>query len=220
VEYITGRTEFRGLRLGIGPGMFIPRGTSEFLATQAIRRLARRKEPVHADLATGIGPIPLSTAKAVPHASVWGLDISTRALRQARKNARELGLSNVTFRRSDMFDGLPKRLRGSVDVVTIHPPYVPRGEVADLPDEIREFEPSHTLTDGSKDGLMLARHAIEESPRWLRAGGWLLIEIVPTETRKLMPLLRNAGFDRVRSTRGPLRHTRVITGRFSRAPSG
>ncbi len=214
VSHIVGYVEFRDMRLGVRPGMFIPRGTSEFLAAQAIRRLHGRHEPVHVDLATGVGPIALSTARAVSQASVWGLDVCSRSLGQARRNAAALGLENITFRKSDMFAGLPARLHGGVDVVTIHPPYVPRSEVADLPEEIRGFEPSHTLTDGSRDGLLLVRRAIDESPRWLRPGGWLLMEIVPTETRGILPLFRRAGFRQVRSTHGALRYTRVLVGRL------
>ncbi|RJQ46362.1 MAG: HemK family protein methyltransferase [Gaiellales bacterium] len=213
LAYIVGRVEFRDLKLGIRKGMFIPRLTSEFLAAQAVRRLHGRELPVHVDLATGIGPVAISTARAVPTAEVWGLDISHRAISQARANARELGLANASFRVSDLYAQLPRRFRGNVDIVTMHPPYVPRGEVRDLPEEIRNYEPGHTLTDGSRDGLGLLGRAIRESGEWVRPGGWMLVEIVPSETRKVMPLLKAAGYRQVRSTCGPLRHTRVITAR-------
>ncbi|MCL4474239.1 MAG: peptide chain release factor N(5)-glutamine methyltransferase [Actinobacteria bacterium] len=213
IAYIVGEVEFRDLQLGIKPGMFIPRYTSEFLAHQAIRRLHGRKRPVHVDLATGIGPVALSSAQAVPAAQVWGLDISQKALNQATANAASLGLRNVRFKRSDLFSALSPGLRGKADVVTIHPPYVPRKEVADLPDEIKKFEPGHTLSDGSHDGLGLVRRVVAEGRDWIRPGGWLLIEIVPSEFRTIRPLLRDAGYRDIRSTHGQLRHTRVITGR-------
>jgi methylase of polypeptide subunit release factors len=59
---------------------------------------------------TGTGPIALAVAKRCPDAEVWGTDISEVALGQARANARRLGIANVTFRRRDMYDGLPRRL--------------------------------------------------------------------------------------------------------------
>lgn len=213
LAYILGWIEFRDFRLGIGEGMFIPRLTSEFLAAQAVRRLHGRYRPVHVDLATGIGPVALSAARAVPAAEVWGLDISPEAIRQARANAGTLGLANVTFKSGDLYAGLTRRLRGRVDVITMHPPYVPRGEVRDLPEEIRDFEPDHTLTDGSRDGLGLLARAVDGSREWLKPGGWMLVEIVPSETRKVKQLLGEAGYREVRSTCGPLRHTRVITAR-------
>ena len=203
IAFIVGWVDFRDFRLGIKPGMFVPRSTSEFLAAQAIRRLSRRLDPVHVDLATGIGPVAISSARAVSHARVWGLDISAKALAQARVNAAALDLSNVTFRRSDLFANLPASLRGEVDVVTIHPPYVARTEMADLPVEIKKFEPKHTLSDGSVDGLGLVRRAIADSTEWIRPGGWFLMEIVPGEFNSIRPLLRDAGFIDIRSTRGP-----------------
>lgn len=214
LEYITGRADFLDFHLDIKPGTFVPRLTSEFLAEQAIRRLRGRHDPLHVDLATGIGPVAIASALAVPHAQVWGLDISKKALAQARANARRLGATNATFLKSDLFTALPRELRASLDVVTIHPPYVARGEVGDLPAEIRNFEPRTTLTDGSPDGLGLVRRVITESCQWIKPGGWLLIEIIPAEFRSIRPLLRDAGYRDIRSTKGPLKHTRVIVGRF------
>jgi release factor glutamine methyltransferase len=213
LEHITGRADFLDFYLDIKPGTFVPRLTSEFLAEQAIRRLRRRRNPVHVDVATGIGPVAIAAALAVPHARVWGLDISKQALAQARANARRLGAANATFRCSDMFGALPRKMQGQVDVVTIHPPYVARSELVDLPVEIKKFEPKTTLTDGSPDGLGLVRRVITEGRGWICEGGWLLIEIIPSEFRSIRPLLREAGYRDIRSTRGPLKHTRVITGR-------
>jgi release factor glutamine methyltransferase len=213
MAFILGWVEFLDFRLKLKPGAFVPRLTTEFLVTQAVKRLRPRKNPVHVDVATGIGPVPIGVARKLPRADVYGLDISKKALDQAKANAQRLGVKNATFLRSDMFSALPKKIRGSVDVVTIHPPYVPRDEVADLPVEIKKFEPRHTLTDKSRDGLGLVRRVIDEGRDVLRPGGWLLIEIVAAEFRRIAPMLRQAGYTDVRSTHGELKLTRVITGR-------
>jgi len=194
-------------------GAFVPRLTSEFLAEQAIRRLRNRKSPVHVDLATGIGPVAIASARAVRKAAVFGIDISGKAVKQAQENAVKLGATNATFLKGDMFSPLPPDLKSKVDVVTIHPPYVPNGELDDLPIEIKEYEPKHTLTDNSKDGLELTRRVISEGREWLRPGGWVLIEIVAMEFKRIKPLLKAAGYTDVKSTHGDLKLTRVITGR-------
>ena len=108
--------------------MFVPRDSSEFLAEQAIRRLRRRKRPVHVDLATGAGTIALSVANEVPKAKVYGTDLSEDAVKLARRNARRLRLK-VRFAAGDVFGGLPRTIAGSVDVITVHPPYVAMDEV-------------------------------------------------------------------------------------------
>lgn len=213
LEFITGRVVFAGRELKIGAGMFIPRITSEFLASQAARRLRGRSCPLCVDVATGIGPVALATALAVPKAGVCGVDISQKAVNQARANARRLGAGNVSFHRGDLFAGLPAKLRGRIDVVTIHPPYVPSAMVAGLPAEIKKFEPRHTLTDGSADGFGLVRRVIDEGRDWIRPRGWLLIEIMPSESRRVSSLLRAGGYTGVRSTCGEYRETRVVVGR-------
>lgn len=213
IPFIKGYAEFRGLELLAEQGVFVPRDSSEFLAEQAIRRLRRRRSPVAVDLATGGGTIALAVANEVPKATVVGTDLSAEAVDLARRNAKRLGLS-ARFRRGDLFDAVPKKLRGKVDVITLHPPYVARDEMDELPDEIREWEPVHTLTDHSEDGLDLIRRAVDGSLTWLRRGGWLLMEVDPDRSRDVMPVYRAGGFRDVKSTKGgELKVTRVIVGR-------
>lgn len=211
--YITGRARFHGMWLAVGPGAFIPRESSEFMADQAIRRLARRRDPTHVDLATGVGPVALAVARAVPAARVVGVDIAPRAIAYARRSARALGLANATFRAGDLFAPLPGALRGSVDAISVHPPYVPRGQVRGLPDEVRRFEPTESLTDFSATGFGLLGRVVAESPSWLRRGGWLLVEVSPDRAREAATVLRRAGFADVRSTKDRWAITRVIVGR-------
>jgi release factor glutamine methyltransferase len=192
---ITGRIEFYGLDLEVRPGAFVPRPSSELTVARAARRLHKRRDPVVVDVCTGAGPIALALADEFPSAHVWAADIAEEGLDQGRRNARRLGLDNVRFRRGDMFGALPNRLRGTVDVITGHIPYVPVDEVGDLPDEVKEHEPLYTLTDDSDDGLTLIRGAIEAAPEWLKPGGWLLLEVSDDLTTKLRRMCRKAGLE-------------------------
>ena len=213
VQLITGQAVFRGMQIAARPGVFVPRDSTEYLAEQAIRRLRRRRRPIAVDLATGGGTVALAIANEVRGVRVFGTDISATAVRVARRNAERLRL-RATFRRGDLFGGLPGDLKGRVDVITLHPPYVAKDEVRELPEEIRRFEPAHTLTDRSLDGLGLVGRAASEGPRWLKAGGWLLIEVSPDRARAVTAMLRRNGFREVRSTmdRG-FKVTRVLVGR-------
>jgi release factor glutamine methyltransferase len=213
MAHILGWTEFSGLRLRVRPGAFVPRQSSEFTAEQALRRLRGRRSPAAVDLATGIGPIALAIGAGAPRADVHGTDISAEAIRQARSNARALRLANVSFHRGDMFDPLPRRLRGSIDVIAAHVPYVPRHELRDLPLEIRGFEPEHTLTDFTETGLTLAERAAGEGLEWLRPGGWILLEVSPDFAREVRSILVRAGYGDIRSTKGWPQVTRVLVGR-------
>ncbi|MDQ4025838.1 MAG: peptide chain release factor N(5)-glutamine methyltransferase [Actinomycetota bacterium] len=195
LPFLTGRIEFWGLDLAVRPGAFVPRPSSELTVARALRRLRRRKSPVIVDVCTGAGPIALALADELPTGEVWGADISTEGLVQGRENARRLGLDNVRFKKSDMYGSLPARLRGNVDLITGHVPYVPLDEVEDLPAEVREFEPIYTLTDESFDGLGLMRRAVEESVEWLKPGGWLLLELSHDLPAKVRRIAKKAGLE-------------------------
>jgi release factor glutamine methyltransferase len=216
VAHITGVTDFLGLDLLVEPGVFVPRDSSEWLAEQAIRRLRTRRKPVHVDLASGMGTIALAVSAEVPKAEVFGAELTKEGVKLARKNARHLGVK-AKFGVGDLFEPVPKRLRGEVDVITIHPPYVAKGELRDLPGEIVDWEPEHTLTDQSDDGLGLVRRTVNESPDWLKPNGWLLMETDPDRARDVRKVMIAGGFRDVTSTKGgavPI--TRVIAGKRPR----
>jgi release factor glutamine methyltransferase len=216
IALIKGYTEFRGLELTVKPGVFVPRDASEFLAEQAIRRLRRRRRPVHVDLATGAGTIAVAVAHDVRKATVVGTDLSDVAVRLARRNAERLRV-RARFVKGDLFSGLPRSLAGAVDVITLHPPYVPKRELKDLPEEIRDWEPAHTLTDQSLDGLSLITRTAREAPDWLSPDGWLLVEVSSDRVSDVKRVLQRAGYRDIRSTKGgPLPITRVIVARRPR----
>lgn len=212
VPYILGESEFRDLWVDARPGVFVPRDSTEFLAEQAIRRLRRRGDPVSIDLACGSGAVALAIANEVGGADVTGTDLAADAIKLGRRNARKLGL-DVDFVQGDLFGGVPARLHGVVDVITVHPPYVAEGELEHLPDEIKNFEPVHTLTDHSDDGLGFVERMADEAWDWLCKGGWVCVEIAPDRARSVASILRSEGFADVRSTKGGMGVTRVVVGR-------
>jgi release factor glutamine methyltransferase len=214
VAYLIGTTTFGDLELEVRPGAFIPRQSSEFMAVQAVRRLRGRRSPIHVDLGTGIGPVALVVGASLPRAKVFGVDVSATPVALARRNAARLRLRNVTFFKGDLFEPLPGRLASRVDLITIHPPYVPRREMRILPEEIARFEPRESLTDDSPKGDRILRRVAAEAPDWLRPRGWLLVEVSPDRAREVSTILRRSGFRDVRSTKGPVPVSRVVVGRI------
>ena len=67
---------------------------------------------------------------------------------------------------------------------------------SDLPEEIREWEPEHTLTDRSHDGLGLITRTAREAPAWLSPDGWLLLEVSPDRVLDVKRVLRARGVPR------------------------
>ncbi|MEA2451358.1 MAG: release factor glutamine methyltransferase [Actinomycetota bacterium] len=193
--FIRGKIEFFGLELKVRPGAFVPRPSSELTVERAVKKLKGRKHPIVVDVATGAGPIALAIADEVPSADVWGTDIQEEGLKMGRENARGLGIKNVTLKRGDMYGALPDRLKGKVDVITGHVPYVPLGELDDLPSEVKDHEPVFTLTDHSDDGLSLIKHAIDGSVDLLKPGGWLLLEMSDDTAPLIKKSVKRAGLE-------------------------
>jgi release factor glutamine methyltransferase len=214
IVLIRGHMEFAGLKLVVRPGVFTPRSSSELLAAEALRRLRPRRRPVAVDVACGAGAVALAVASKLPRARVVGLDISAEAVALGRHNARLLGLRNVTFAAGDLLAPLRARDQGGVDVFTIHPPYVARRLVKTLSREIRDYEPAHSLTDRSIDGLGLVRRLAREGQDWLRPGGWVLVEVSSDLVRGVRGVMLAAGYVEVKSHRDSVGATRVVAARF------
>jgi len=194
MPFIRGYIDFYGLEIRVKPGAFVPRPSSELTVEQALKRLGGRRAPVVVDVCAGVGPMGMVVAHEKPGADVWALDISEEGCAQGRNNARRLGVKNITFGVGDMYDPLPTRYHGDVDMILGHVPYVPAHEVEELPDEVRVYEPVHTLTDQSHDGLFLMRRAVDEGFHLLKPGGWMLLEVSHDMVTNAKRLYRKAGF--------------------------
>jgi release factor glutamine methyltransferase len=215
IVLIRGHMDFAGLKLVVRPGVFTPRSSSELLAAEALRRLRPRPRPVAVDVACGAGAVALAVASKLPRARVIGLDISREAAALGRHNARRLGLRNITFAAGDLLAPMRERDRGAVDVFTIHPPYVARALVKTLSREIRDYEPAHSLTDRSVDGLGLTRRLADEGRAWLRPGGWVLVEVSSDLVRGVRGVMLATGYVEVKSHRDRVGATRVVAARFA-----
>ncbi len=216
VALVVGHIVFDGLDMTTRHGVFVPRLSSELTAREAARRLRARPGKIGVDVATGSGPLALAMASRVPEAEVYGLDISAEAVELGKDNAKKLGLRNVKFVRSDLFAALPKRLHGNIGIITVHPPYVAKHELEDLPQEIKKYEPVHTLSDTSDDGLGLVRLMASEIAGWLQPGGYWMVEVGPHLLRKTMTLVRKAGLTDVAWKSDEYGVTRLIWGRRPR----
>ncbi|MDH6492608.1 putative protein N(5)-glutamine methyltransferase [Streptomyces sp. SAI-127] len=170
LELVVGWAEFRGLRITVGPGVFVPRRRTEFLVEQALAQAPDASVVV--DLCCGSGAVGAALAAALGPVELHAADIDPAAVDCARRNTADAGGRAHT---GDLFDALPADLRGRVDILAANVPYVPTDEVALLPTEARDHEPLVAL-DGGADGLDILRRVATEAPHWLAPGGCLLVE--------------------------------------------
>ncbi|HHT9119159.1 MAG TPA: peptide chain release factor N(5)-glutamine methyltransferase [Candidatus Hypogeohydataceae bacterium YC41] len=178
LQYIVGHVEFMSLDFLTKKGIFIPRPETELVVEAVLERADLTRPLIIMDIGTGSGSIAVSLAFNLSHAEVYASDISQKALRLARFNAkRYLVDDRVFFLKGSLygaFKGLG--LEGKVDFIASNPPYVPEGEWKELQPEVREHEAPEALIAG-KDGVDCYREITEVAPLWLRPGGWLVLEI-------------------------------------------
>jgi release factor glutamine methyltransferase len=185
LESVLGWVDFCGLRLAVEPGVFVPRRRTELLVSTADERGLAGRTVV--DLCCGTGAVGAALLAAEPTASVFATDIDPAAVHNARRN-----LPPGAVFEGDLFLGLPERLRGRVDLVAANAPYVPTGEIANLPREARLFEARAAL-DGGADGLDLHRRIAAVAPEWLAPGGWLIVESSRRQAPETAALFERAG---------------------------
>lgn len=188
LEQVVGWAEFRGLRIAVQPGVFVPRRRSEFLVRTAIA-LTTAAEPVIVDLCCGTGALGLAVATAFPVVRLHAADIDAAAVRCARRNVLPAG---GQVYQGDLFAPLPAELRKTVAVLICNAPYVPTDEVSFLPPEARDHEPRVAL-DGGPDGLAVLRRVAAEAPRWLVSGGRLLVETSERQAPLMADAMAHAG---------------------------
>ncbi|NUR03604.1 MAG: putative protein N(5)-glutamine methyltransferase [Streptomyces sp.] len=170
LELVVGWAEFRGLRISVEPGVFVPRRRTEFLVEQALAQAPDASVVV--DLCCGSGAVGAALATALGQVELHAADIDPAAVRCARRNVGAVG---GRVHEGDLFAALPDELRGRIDILAANVPYVPTGEVGLLPAEARDHEPLVAL-DGGADGLDVLRRVAAEASHWLAAGGCLLVE--------------------------------------------
>ncbi|MCU1514417.1 MAG: putative protein N(5)-glutamine methyltransferase [Microbacteriaceae bacterium] len=143
--------------------------------------------PVVVDLCCGAGAIGAALLARMPGLDLYAADLDPAAVRSARRNLPPLRVFE-----GDLFDALPRALRGRVDVLVANAPYVPTQAIATMPPEARIHEHRMAL-DGGADGLDFHRRIADSAGGWLAAGGSVLIETGEQQAPLTAALFENAG---------------------------
>lgn len=205
LEQVVGWAEFSGLRVAVGPGVFVPRRRTEVLVREAVRLLGPGALVV--DVCCGSGAIGAAIAHEVGRIRLHATDVDEAAVRCARTNLEPY---DASVHLGDLFDPLPAELRAMVDVVVASPPYVPGHAIATMPAEARDHEPRRAL-DGGHDGLAVVRRIAASAPGWLAPGGHVLVETSEEQAAGAEQALRGSGLD-VRTVHDEDRGGTVVLG--------
>lgn len=185
LEHLLGWARFAGLAIVVEPGVFVPRRRTELLARQALTVTGRGDVVV--DLCCGSGAVGAALAAGAPGIELHAADVDAAAVRSARRN-----LPHAQVHQGDLYDALPRRLRGRVTVLVANAPYVPTRAIDLLPHEARVHEPRAAL-DGGPDGLDVQRRVAAGAVPWLAPGGHLLVETSEVQAASTAELFGSQG---------------------------
>ncbi|WP_342747230.1 putative protein N(5)-glutamine methyltransferase [Luteimicrobium subarcticum] len=193
LEHLLGWVAFGGLRVAVGPGVFVPRVRTQVMADEATRlALDAGPEPTVVELCCGAAAVAAVVRRRLADAGrsvrTHVADVDPVAVTWARRNVGPDARATV----GDLYDALDPSVRGRVDVLAVNAPYVPSGEIAHMPPEARDHEPVVAL-DGGSDGLDVQRRVIAEAPVWLGPGGSVLVESSVAQAPATAALMEEAG---------------------------
>ncbi|WP_277871141.1 peptide chain release factor N(5)-glutamine methyltransferase [Thalassorhabdomicrobium marinisediminis] len=204
VSHLVGRRQFYGRWFEVTAQVLDPRPETETLIETALEVDFTRV----LDLGTGSGCILLTLLAERPDATGLGLDLSEAAVELATRNGGALGAhKRAAFAVSDWFE----RATGRFDLVVSNPPYIAAEEMPGLAVEL-SFEPRMALTDEG-DGLSCYRRIAAGADAHLHPGGWLMVEIGPTQAQAVAGMFTAAGLGEVGIRQDLDGRDRVVLGR-------
>ena len=186
LQHITHQQEFMKMTFYVDENVLIPRPDTEILVEEVIQIAKKINAKKILDMCTGSGAIAVSLAKYIPDSRITAVDISSKALNIAKKNAKSNQVENqITFVESNLFENLPKE---KYDIIVSNPPYIKNEEIKTLDKEVQK-EPKLAL-DGGIDGLDFYRAIIKQDYEYLKFNGYLYFEIGYDQKVEVMELIK------------------------------
>ena len=207
VAYITGKKEFWSDNYLVNRGTLIPRPETELLIYKIVKFFKNKKISI-LDIGTGSGCILLSILKELNFARGIGIDISSKAIKTAEVNSKNLKLSN---RSKFKVVNLDKFNLGKYDLIVSNPPYIPSKDIKNLSKDIINYEPLTALNGGS-DGLDLIKKVIYKSNYLLKKDGLLALEIGHSQYQRVSCILKSNGYREMSKEYDFGRNVRCIIG--------
>jgi len=203
--YLSGSKGFYHLDFKVTTDTLIPRPETELLIDISLDLFDSSESIKVLDLGTGSGIIAITLADKCTNWKVSATDQSEDALEVAKANAKSVATS-VEFSHGSWLEAVPGQV---FDLIISNPPYVEDND----PHLINlQFEPISALISGA-DGLDDIRMIIEQAPKQLNSGGYLLLEHGYNQQRKIMRLMRES-FIEVRGFQDNNGIDRAVLGRI------
>jgi release factor glutamine methyltransferase len=191
LQYLLGSWDFFGRAFRTDERALIPRPETEILVEIALKVIRAQPSSRNRllDVGTGSGVLAITLALECPSLSVVGSDVSPLALNLARENAEAQGME----RRIDWIESdLLQSVTGPFDFLVANLPYIPTAELPKLAPEVQR-DPQRAL-DGGSDGLAVIRRLVQDAPKILTGGAFVILEVGFDQADRVAELMRAQKF--------------------------
>tara|TARA_Y100001970_G_C14218495_1_gene851116 strand:- start:812 stop:1684 length:873 start_codon:yes stop_codon:yes gene_type:complete len=200
IQYLVGKCFWRDLEIQLNNDVLIPRPETELIIDIAREKIINFGigPGYFADLGTGSGAIAIAFAKEFPAWKCIATDISPSAIDISKRNScKNLIYQNLTFYLGDWWEPI-QSLEGEFNLILSNPPYIPERAYFDLDPSVLSHEPCIALY-GGKDGLNSFRIILKKAIKFLKKGGWLIVENHFDQDHQVGKLFIENGFEFVKS---------------------
>ncbi|MGQ0738219.1 MAG: peptide chain release factor N(5)-glutamine methyltransferase [Bacteroidota bacterium] len=195
VQYVLNEAWFCGLKFYVDNHVLIPRPETEELVEWIISNC---KFPIDElkilDIGTGSGCIAISLKRRIRKAEVWACDVSSTALKAAKRNAGDLG-TDVNFIHFDFLAKNERETLPSFDIIVSNPPYVPEKDKEQMNPNVLNYEPHTALFVPDKDPLVFYKAIAEFGKQHLNKYGYIYMEIHENQGESVPALFQSAGYN-------------------------
>ena len=171
VQYVIGHVMIEGLKIFVNKSVLIPRPETVDLCNWIIQK--KLNDQVILDIGTGSGLIALFLKKNSNNCVIHAWDNSEKALRIAKKNAKQNYL-DITFNNVDILKKYDHTIK--FDIIVSNPPYVHKKEKNLISNVVLKNEPHEAIFVNSDDDLLFYKTIINFSKSHLKQKGIIYFE--------------------------------------------
>ena len=212
IQYLAGYTYVDNKKIIINKHVLLPGPEMDLLIGVCAKYIKPKIKVL--DLCTGSGVISVILSQKFKHAQFYATDISKKALCVAKKNVELYNLKNIYCLQGDLFSPVIKENQTDFDLIISNPPYCKTEDINLLPRQIKEHVP-HIAINGGIDGLGFHRKIIQESPKYLKKGGYLILENEQGQSRNVQRLLIKNRFLVVEVIKNHMAQDRLVVARLN-----
>ena len=189
ISKIINKKSFWDYDFYVNENVLDPRPDTENLI-ELVLEMYNTNENLHIlDMGTGSGCLILTLLKLFKNATGVAVDISEKALKVTKINAKTLGVKNINFIISNWNDNITEKF----DIIVSNPPYIETEEIQKLDKDVKNFDPLLAL-DGGVDGLKYYEYIAQNIMKNCKNDTKIFLEVGHSQAKNVINIFEKNNF--------------------------